>query len=276
VNVGIYKWSSLNRFASADTLVPDPTNPQSLNRLSYVGNQPLRYTDPSGYFCYDADDNEFSDGDCFDDQQQAILDYFIRMIQVGELTDLEMSKNLLDYSLLLIDDPVAALRTVSEIVRENAAAPGNWGWEYTNSRFFVLNEVDRLDIEWDFTDSGFGDLAEPDPNDANQMSHFIGIAYVSAYTTRGSTILDNTRSWLMVWGQDRFRGQPERRVDIEVDLGNIASEMGRDLVVNQAPLGPGLPWYAQPIRPEVANAINAIQSYDYASEHPFQNWLDTR
>ena len=40
----------LNRFLSPDTIVPDPTNPQSLNRYSYVLNNPLRYTDPSGHF----------------------------------------------------------------------------------------------------------------------------------------------------------------------------------------------------------------------------------
>lgn len=37
------------RFVSPDTLVPDPLNPQDLNRYSYAGNNPLRYTDPTGY-----------------------------------------------------------------------------------------------------------------------------------------------------------------------------------------------------------------------------------
>ena len=39
----------IGRFASADTLVPDPMNPQSLNRYSYALNNPLRYTDPTGH-----------------------------------------------------------------------------------------------------------------------------------------------------------------------------------------------------------------------------------
>ncbi|CAG0953427.1 hypothetical protein ANRL4_00220 [Anaerolineae bacterium] len=34
---------------SADTIVPDPSNPQSLNRFSYVRNHPLKYTDPTGH-----------------------------------------------------------------------------------------------------------------------------------------------------------------------------------------------------------------------------------
>ncbi|WP_423223229.1 RHS repeat-associated core domain-containing protein [Candidatus Amarolinea aalborgensis] len=39
----------IGRFIQADTIVPQPGNPQSLNRYSYVGNQPLRFTDPSGH-----------------------------------------------------------------------------------------------------------------------------------------------------------------------------------------------------------------------------------
>ena len=47
---------ALGRFASADTIVPQPGNPQSLNRYSYVLNNALRYTDPSGHaHCVDAD-----------------------------------------------------------------------------------------------------------------------------------------------------------------------------------------------------------------------------
>jgi len=34
---------------SADTIVPDPTNPQQYNRYSYTLNNPLRYSDPSGH-----------------------------------------------------------------------------------------------------------------------------------------------------------------------------------------------------------------------------------
>ncbi|WP_236075439.1 RHS repeat-associated core domain-containing protein, partial [Mariprofundus sp. EBB-1] len=40
----------LGRFISADTVVPDAGNMQAFNRYSYVDNNPLKYTDPSGHF----------------------------------------------------------------------------------------------------------------------------------------------------------------------------------------------------------------------------------
>jgi murein DD-endopeptidase MepM/ murein hydrolase activator NlpD len=40
---------ALGRFASADTIVPNPTSPQSLNRYSYTRNSPINMTDPTGH-----------------------------------------------------------------------------------------------------------------------------------------------------------------------------------------------------------------------------------
>jgi hypothetical protein len=40
---------AIGRFISADTIVPNPENPQDLNRYAYVRNNPLKYTDPSGH-----------------------------------------------------------------------------------------------------------------------------------------------------------------------------------------------------------------------------------
>ena len=42
--------AEIGRFLSADPFVQDSTNIQALNRYSYVQNNPLSYTDPSGYF----------------------------------------------------------------------------------------------------------------------------------------------------------------------------------------------------------------------------------
>jgi RHS repeat-associated protein len=39
----------IGRFISPDSLVPDPSDPQDLNRYSYVSNNPATNTDPSGH-----------------------------------------------------------------------------------------------------------------------------------------------------------------------------------------------------------------------------------
>ncbi|MCL4265813.1 MAG: RHS repeat-associated core domain-containing protein [Anaerolineae bacterium] len=50
-----YYVPGLGRFASADTIIPNPTNPQSYNRYSYVENRPLLFKDPTGHIsCTDS------------------------------------------------------------------------------------------------------------------------------------------------------------------------------------------------------------------------------
>ncbi len=52
---GLYNYDArlydpvIGRFTSADTIVPRPYNPQSLNRYSYCRNNPLIYVDPTGH-----------------------------------------------------------------------------------------------------------------------------------------------------------------------------------------------------------------------------------
>jgi RHS repeat-associated protein len=40
----------IGKFISADTIVPDPANPQSLNRYACCLNNPLKYIDPTGHW----------------------------------------------------------------------------------------------------------------------------------------------------------------------------------------------------------------------------------
>jgi len=57
--LGIYHYGArfyspkIGRFLSADSIVPGYANPQNLNRMSYVTNNPLRYTDPTGHMMTD-------------------------------------------------------------------------------------------------------------------------------------------------------------------------------------------------------------------------------
>jgi RHS repeat-associated protein len=53
--IGLYNYKArlydplLGRFITPDSIVPDPGDPQALNRYSYVLNNPMVYTDPSGH-----------------------------------------------------------------------------------------------------------------------------------------------------------------------------------------------------------------------------------
>ena len=55
IETGLYFYKAqyynpaLGRFIQPDSIVPDPTDPQSYNRYAYVRNNPLKYTDPSGH-----------------------------------------------------------------------------------------------------------------------------------------------------------------------------------------------------------------------------------
>ncbi len=55
VSLGFYDYGArpyapaLGRFLQADTIVPNPANPQSLNRYAYALGNPLYYVDPSGH-----------------------------------------------------------------------------------------------------------------------------------------------------------------------------------------------------------------------------------
>jgi RHS repeat-associated protein len=57
-DLGLYNFKArlydplLGRFLSPDSLVPYPHDPQSLNRYSYVSNNPLKYVDPEGHFFF--------------------------------------------------------------------------------------------------------------------------------------------------------------------------------------------------------------------------------
>ncbi len=65
VGTGLYDYKArfydpgIGRFISADTLVQEPNNPQALNRYSYVVNNPLKYTDPTGHWWDENDEWHF-------------------------------------------------------------------------------------------------------------------------------------------------------------------------------------------------------------------------
>jgi RHS repeat-associated protein len=49
---------SLGRFIQPDSIIPNPANPQSWNRYSYVRNNPILFNDPTGHWECDLDPDE--------------------------------------------------------------------------------------------------------------------------------------------------------------------------------------------------------------------------
>ena len=46
----------LTRFQQPDSIIPNLYNPQSLNRFSYVGNNPIKRKDPTGHMAWEGND----------------------------------------------------------------------------------------------------------------------------------------------------------------------------------------------------------------------------
>lgn len=75
----------LGRFASADTVVANPGNPQSHNRFSYVLGNPIKLVDPSGHYaiCFQQGTNEA-------DVTTALTQICTQLAEAGFLTQAEL------------------------------------------------------------------------------------------------------------------------------------------------------------------------------------------
>jgi RHS repeat-associated protein len=86
-----YYIGSIGRFASADTIVPDPANPQSYNRFGYVLNNPVKRFDPTGHcgadvtWAWDANSQQYVDtnaqatADCIQLRDQLEQQYLVNI-----------------------------------------------------------------------------------------------------------------------------------------------------------------------------------------------------
>ena len=98
----------IGRFISADTVVQDLSNPQTLNRYSYCINNPLKYTDPSGnYLCLsDRLEGELDAGEAMGLPLDEMADAGILIEAYGELLN---SKTAGDTAMSLLLDPNKAV-----------------------------------------------------------------------------------------------------------------------------------------------------------------------
>ena len=70
---------SLGRFTQPDTIIPDPNNPQTLNRYSYVNNNPIKFVDPTGHSaetCEDESKHQTCGGVSVEEMIGVVKSYF--------------------------------------------------------------------------------------------------------------------------------------------------------------------------------------------------------
>ena len=95
---------TIGRFISADTIAPYRENPQSRNRYTYVLNNPLKYTDPTGH-CGQSTDTADETRAC----TQAVDDLNAYDIHIGDLDGGVWSSDELSLVLEAVADMLNAL-----------------------------------------------------------------------------------------------------------------------------------------------------------------------
>jgi len=70
--------SNTNRMLTPDTIVPDPANPQTFNRYSYVRNNPINLIDPTGH-CDESYGDRYEDYNCWN-----MNDSLVKMIESNQ------------------------------------------------------------------------------------------------------------------------------------------------------------------------------------------------
>ncbi|MEM7800380.1 MAG: RHS repeat-associated core domain-containing protein [Chloroflexota bacterium] len=127
----------IGRFASADTIVPDPLNPQSYNRFSYVTNNPLNLIDPTGHCGADVDGDGNQDQNalnaCLELEGQLESAYDINIFYDGDenllwaLREMELLAEALGYISNFLGGPETTSRRFSgvTVVRQHEDPEGN-------------------------------------------------------------------------------------------------------------------------------------------------------
>ncbi len=165
-----YYDGALGRFISADTLVPQPGNPQSLNRYSFVLNAPTKYTDPSGHA--QATEEGLSTA-----RQWVVSKLLIRnnelarAVEAGKITDLEAFARLAEYAASFYPDCSACL-----INNLGSVLTGHSHYGFTMSEVTAQAGLIEYDAAYKkaiaLQQSGYASIFQDPGAGGNQAHHF--------------------------------------------------------------------------------------------------------
>jgi RHS repeat-associated protein len=252
-----YFLPGIGRFVSADTIVPDPANPQSFNRYSYGYNNPVKYIDPSGHCADDGDESCWALAEQFSRQYGLGLDYLGRLTY-GQLLNADLAR-VLAYTLHQLDlvsskqttsaeAMIAILEYSIETVAEGSVETG---LQYASSVFWrhelsdiVVSGYDYLDVPpgVSLDNTGFAPMFSD--KTGNQVTHFISEAYLTAAISWNpahplfSSIVDKPVGYGIALFQEikqwldpndaggRFKNE---NFDVDLRVGGVAATFVSDL-----------------------------------------------
>jgi RHS repeat-associated protein len=120
-----YYVPGIGRFLSADTIVPEPGNPQSLDRYSYSYNNPIKYSDPDGHMPTDGCEH----AGCLSDPNTWLINFLKYYAEHGVATKLGQVQVIeLTPGLHVVVVPSGASPTSLFPVRENDAIASALGY----------------------------------------------------------------------------------------------------------------------------------------------------
>ncbi len=194
----------LGRFLSADTIVPNPTNPQSLNRYSYTRNSPLNLTDPTGHRECDGSN------DCSDpfNPQSLVPEPLYFRDHKGTNENVTLGRNLTADELLLVTLVVFVENRNATYLPENMTISA---WVYfsqisTKPDQSVFDAIDSVSSTWredeDFVEAHWDDAGPvpPDTDRTGQEAWVQGVAqgymngsgrFAELFQTLRSRIIEN-------------------------------------------------------------------------------------